>query len=39
MPVLALLTGDFADQQPFAGLTVAACLHVTAGDGRAWSGC
>ena len=29
MPVLARLAGAFADQQPLAGLTVAACLHVT----------
>src|SRR3984957_5351886 len=29
MPVLARLTSVFADQQPLAGLTVAACLHVT----------
>jgi adenosylhomocysteinase len=29
MPVLALLTAAFAGRQPFAGLTVAACLHVT----------
>src|SRR5580692_11663272 len=30
MPVLHMLQSAFADQQPFAGLTVAACLHVTA---------
>jgi adenosylhomocysteinase len=30
MPVLRLLTDRFAGEQPFAGLTVAACLHVTA---------
>ena len=30
MPVLRLLTGRFTAQRPFAGLTVAACLHVTA---------
>jgi adenosylhomocysteinase len=29
MPVLAGLAVAFADQQPLAGLTVAACLHVT----------
>jgi adenosylhomocysteinase len=29
MPVLALLTAEFAARRPFAGLTVAACLHVT----------
>jgi adenosylhomocysteinase len=29
MPVLAGLAGVFADQQPLAGLTIAACLHVT----------
>ena len=29
MPVLAGLAGVFAEQQPLAGLTVAACLHVT----------
>jgi adenosylhomocysteinase len=29
MPVLGLLAATFADQQPFAGRTVAACLHVT----------
>jgi adenosylhomocysteinase len=30
MPVLRLITERFAAQRPFAGLTVAACLHVTA---------
>jgi adenosylhomocysteinase len=30
MPVLRLLTRRFAAEQPFAGLSVAACLHVTA---------
>jgi adenosylhomocysteinase len=30
MPVLGMLRGLFADQQPFAGLTIACCLHVTA---------
>jgi len=30
MPVLALIRAAFTTQQPFAGLTVAACLHVTA---------
>src|SRR6266571_798704 len=30
MPVLRLLTERYAGEQPFAGLTVAACLHVTA---------
>jgi adenosylhomocysteinase len=30
MPVLAVITRQFAAQRPFAGLTVAACLHVTA---------
>jgi adenosylhomocysteinase len=30
MPVLARITEQFAAGQPFAGLTVAACLHVTA---------
>jgi adenosylhomocysteinase len=29
MPVLGRLAGSFAARQPFAGLTVAACLHVT----------
>jgi adenosylhomocysteinase len=29
MPVLRLLAGPFAEQQPLRGLTVAACLHVT----------
>src|ERR1700685_385456 len=29
MPVLALLTDAFTGRRPFAGLTVAACLHVT----------
>lgn len=30
MPVLRLIAGRFAVQRPLAGLTVAACLHVTA---------
>jgi adenosylhomocysteinase len=30
MPVLRLLTERFTAQQPFTGLTVSACLHVTA---------
>lgn len=30
MPVLARITEQFTAGQPFAGLTVAACLHVTA---------
>jgi len=30
MPVLSLIRAAFTTQQPFAGLTVAACLHVTA---------
>src|SRR5258708_6048992 len=30
MPVLAMLRPGFAAQQPFAGLRIAACLHVTA---------
>ncbi len=30
MPVLGLIRDSFARQQPFAGLAVAACLHVTA---------
>jgi len=30
MPVLGLLRAAFTEQQPFAGLAVAACLHVTA---------
>ena len=30
MPVLRLIAERFAAQRPFAGLTVAACLHVTA---------
>jgi len=30
MPVLGMLRSSFARQQPFAGLSVAACLHVTA---------
>jgi adenosylhomocysteinase len=29
MPVLGLLAATFGGQQPFAGRTVAACLHVT----------
>ena len=30
MPVLGMLRTSFAVQQPFAGLRIAACLHVTA---------
>src|SRR5262245_11093515 len=30
MPVLRLITERFAAERPFSGLTVAACLHVTA---------
>src|SRR5215469_2904387 len=30
MPVLGMLRESFASQQPFAGLTIACCLHVTA---------
>jgi len=30
MPVLGLIRAAFTTQQPFAGLAVAACLHVTA---------
>lgn len=30
MPVLGLLRQEFAVKQPFAGLSIAACLHVTA---------
>jgi adenosylhomocysteinase len=30
MPVLGMLGADFAERQPFAGLTIACCLHVTA---------
>jgi adenosylhomocysteinase len=30
MPVLGMLAGAFAGRQPFAGMRVAACLHVTA---------
>jgi adenosylhomocysteinase len=30
MPVLGLIRDSFTREQPFAGLTVAACLHVTA---------
>jgi adenosylhomocysteinase len=30
MPVLSRLTETFAAEQPFAGLRIAACLHVTA---------
>jgi adenosylhomocysteinase len=30
MPLLGALTARFAVEQPFAGLSVAACLHVTA---------
>jgi adenosylhomocysteinase len=29
MPVLGMLRDSFARQQPFAGLTIACCLHVT----------
>ena len=29
MPVLGMLRASFAEQQPFAGLRIAACLHVT----------
>ena len=29
MPVLGLLTARFAEQRPFEGLVVAACMHVT----------
>src|ERR1700756_3743978 len=29
MPVLGMLRASFAERQPFAGLTVACCLHVT----------
>jgi adenosylhomocysteinase len=30
MPVLGMLRAAFASEQPFAGLTIACCLHVTA---------
>jgi adenosylhomocysteinase len=30
MPVLGMLRASFAERQPFAGLTIASCLHVTA---------
>jgi len=30
MPVLGMLRASFAEKQPFAGLTIACCLHVTA---------
>jgi adenosylhomocysteinase len=30
MPVLGLLRQEYADKQPFAGRSVAACLHITA---------
>ena len=30
MPVLGMLRAAFASQQPFDGLTIACCLHVTA---------
>src|ERR1700722_18514606 len=30
MPVLGMLRSAFAAEQPFAGLTIACCLHVTA---------
>src|SRR5580693_10058468 len=30
MPVLGMLRASFAGQQPFAGLTIACCLHLTA---------
>jgi adenosylhomocysteinase len=30
MPVLGMLRASFAGQQPFDGLTIACCLHVTA---------
>jgi adenosylhomocysteinase len=30
MPVLGMLRADFAGRQPFAGLRIACCLHVTA---------
>ncbi len=30
MPVLGMLRASFDGQQPFAGLTIACCLHVTA---------
>jgi adenosylhomocysteinase len=30
MPVLGMLRATFASQQPFAGLTIGCCLHITA---------
>jgi adenosylhomocysteinase len=30
MPVLGMMASEFAGRKPFAGLTIAACLHVTA---------
>ncbi len=33
MPVLGMLRAAFAAEQPFAGLKIAACLHVTAETG------
>ena len=30
MPLLATLMGRFAQERPFDGLSVAACLHITA---------
>ncbi len=30
MPVLGMLRASFASQQPFAGLTIGCCMHVTA---------
>src|SRR6266487_2264554 len=33
MPALSLIRAGFEAEQPFAGLTVAACLHVTAETG------
>src|SRR5260370_31558586 len=30
MPVLGLLREECASKQPFAGLSIAACLHITA---------
>lgn len=30
MPVLGMLRASFAEQQPFAGITISCCLHVTA---------
>lgn len=29
MPVLMMVTGEFLKREPFKGLTIAACLHVT----------